>query len=41
MLKQCTIDQLFPQMLNLYGSSRCSQVELLPMKKNFAIVFPR
>lgn len=41
MLKQYTIDQLFPQMSNLYGSSRCSQVEVLPMEKNFAVVFPR
>lgn len=41
MLKQYTIDQLFPKMSNLYGSSRCSQVEVLPMEKNFAVVFPR
>lgn len=40
MLKQYVIDQLFPQMSNLYGSSSCFQAELLPMEKNFDIVFP-
>lgn len=41
MFKHYTINQLFLQMSNLYGSSSCFQVELLPMEKNFAIVFPR